>query len=96
VCAPTRRPVMSMPLLVAVLLVISAAMFGLGVAAEHGNDADNHAPSSAEPAPSGHTETGPEGSESTRAGEQPGQNANHAEAPAPERVLGVPAESPQR
>jgi hypothetical protein len=69
---------MSMPLLIAVLLVMSAALFGLGVAIEHSSDGDNHAASA---------ETGQESTDGA-------ENASHAETPTSEWVLGLPAESP--
>jgi hypothetical protein len=74
-------------------LVLSAALFGLAVAVEHGANGDSHIPS-AQAGPSAGTETGNEGSESNQAGEPAGRNARHAETPASERVFGVGAESP--
>jgi hypothetical protein len=77
---------MSLPLLIAVLLVVAAALFGVGVAMEH-SGGDTHA-AVATTGSAGHTETGQEGSESGTA------PAGHSETATSERVLGIALESP--
>lgn len=79
-----------LPTLIAVLLVASAALFGIGVALErHAVKSDRHA--SAESG--AHTETGAEGNGETNAGKG-GKTATPIGSGTPsERVLGIPVES---
>jgi len=90
----------SLPLLIAVLLVTSAGLFAVGVAVEHRADRDVH--SVVEPAgPDEHGESGEEpGAESAEDGgeevhaAESGEEAHARGAAESERLLGVPADSP--
>jgi hypothetical protein len=84
---------MPLPLLIAALLVLSAALFGVGVAVENASGGETHA-SVAPSGTGGRTETGQEGSESTEHGESNGPGTGHPETVGQERVLGVSVESP--
>jgi hypothetical protein len=89
VVAATGRRV-SLPVLAAVLLVLSAALFSAGVVVEH-SGGDTHA-AVAPSGTGGRTETGQEGSESHEQTEPAGQAA--ATEAGSERVLGASVESP--
>jgi len=82
---------MSLPRLTAMLLVLSAALFAVGVAVEH-SGGETHA-AVAPSGTGGRVETGQEGSESHEQAEPPGLPAADTEAGS-ERLLGVSVESP--
>jgi len=93
VTTPTRWRAIPLPLLIAVLLVASAALFGVGVAQEHGGGTDTHA-SVASTDTGGHAETGQEGGKPAEHTDSHGQNTGGTEAAGSERAFGVPLESP--
>ena len=81
----------SLPLLIAVLLVTSAGLFAIGVAAEHRADRDVHSVVR----PTGPDEHGESGQEPGGESAEEGHEVAHAGEPADsERLLGVPADSP--
>src|SRR5262245_26696539 len=81
----------SLPLLIAVLLVTAAGLFAIGVAAEHRADRAEH---SAVTSP-GSDEHGDSAEEpGTESAEESGDEAHAGEAAGSERLLGVSADSP--
>jgi hypothetical protein len=81
----------SLPLLVAVLLVTSAGLFAVGVAVEHRTDRDVHSVVR----PAGSDEHGDSGEEQGgESAEESDEEAHAGEAADSERLLGVPADSP--
>lgn len=82
---------MSLPLLIAVLLVASAGLFAVGAAVEHRSDRDVHSAVRS----LGSDEHGDSGEEpGGESAEEGGDEAHAGEAADSERLLGVPADTP--